>query len=72
MPSILAPLERSRLKTLSRSVTPGSTKLRIICGTSGIRQKEYFEAFDAEDAAVADAAAFAGGKQLHVACSAAG
>nr|DAF09557.1 MAG TPA: abscisic acid receptor [Caudoviricetes sp.] len=30
MPSLLVPLERSRLKTLSRSVTPGSTKLQII------------------------------------------
>lgn len=30
MPSLLVPLERSRLKTLSRSVTPGNTKLLII------------------------------------------
>lgn len=29
MPSLLMPLERSRLKTLSRSVTPGNTKLPI-------------------------------------------
>ncbi len=40
-------------------------KLRIFSEVH--KSEEYFEVVDAEDAAVADAAALAGGKQLDVA-----
>jgi len=40
-------------------------KLRIFCELHKL--KEYFKVVDAEDAAVADAAALAGGEQLDVA-----
>ena len=43
-------------------------KLHILCETLGIKRlQKYFEVVDAEDAAVADFATFAGGKQLDVA-----
>ena len=45
-----------------------NAKLRIFCETlANKRLQKYFQVVDAEDAAVADFAALAGGKQLHVA-----
>ena len=46
-------------------------KLRIFCETLAIRRlQKYLAVVDAEDAAVADAAALAGGKQFYVASAA--
>lgn len=45
------------------SILFNNTKLVIFSEVS----KKYFKVVDAEDTAVADAAAFAGGEQLHVA-----
>ena len=43
-------------------------KLHILCETLGIKRlQKYFEVVDAEDAAVANLTALAGGKQLDVA-----
>ena len=43
-------------------------KLSIFCETLAIeRLQKYFQVVDAEDAAVADAAAFAGGQYLDIA-----
>ena len=43
-------------------------KLHILCETLGIKRlQKYFEVVDAEDAAVADFAAFAGGQYLDIA-----